>query len=439
MKLKIRNINKVSEADINIDGLTVIAGVNSTGKSTIGKILFSMVKAWNNAYETHGEIRTQKLNKEIDDLYDLLNEYLFTIDDKTEGKDSVTSWFPLPVSAFRKKMESYVASAAFAQMKIEYSVFFDSISMDENTQAAFIKKLENIYILTSDGNGAADSKVEFDKFVDSEFMGKLCTIGTSESNVEFSDASDFKLSIKLVDNAVKSVNSLMYSEITDATYVESPLYLHILDSIVQSVTFLEMPESPVVNKAVVPAHIKDFAEKVCAIKNAGVHNKGDYAEVIHNVSGGVFEYNKDSRQIVYSVNGERFAPINVASGMKAFGMLQMLLDMKFVSGSKVLIWDEPENHLHPEWQVEFAKIMVDLAANGMKILVTTHSPYFIQGVRFYAAKQDVEDKINYYLAENTANNRSVLRCVNNTLNDIYQKLTAPLVKVMNVDAQRKRL
>lgn len=42
MKLKIRDFAKLSQADILIDGITVIAGENNTGKSTIGKILFSL-------------------------------------------------------------------------------------------------------------------------------------------------------------------------------------------------------------------------------------------------------------------------------------------------------------------------------------------------------------------------------------------------------------
>ena len=35
MKLKFRNIGKISEADIELNGVTVIAGSNDTGKSTV--------------------------------------------------------------------------------------------------------------------------------------------------------------------------------------------------------------------------------------------------------------------------------------------------------------------------------------------------------------------------------------------------------------------
>ena len=47
MKLKLKNIAIIKEADITLDGLTVIAGENDTGKSTIGKVLYSLIKTIN--------------------------------------------------------------------------------------------------------------------------------------------------------------------------------------------------------------------------------------------------------------------------------------------------------------------------------------------------------------------------------------------------------
>lgn len=42
MRLNIKNFAKIKDADIIIDGITVIAGENNTGKSTVGKVLFSL-------------------------------------------------------------------------------------------------------------------------------------------------------------------------------------------------------------------------------------------------------------------------------------------------------------------------------------------------------------------------------------------------------------
>ena len=39
MRLTLKNIAKVRKADVEINGITVIAGENDTGKSTVGKAL----------------------------------------------------------------------------------------------------------------------------------------------------------------------------------------------------------------------------------------------------------------------------------------------------------------------------------------------------------------------------------------------------------------
>lgn len=46
MRLKIQNIGMIEYADVNLDGLTVIAGENDTGKSTVSKVLYSVIKSF---------------------------------------------------------------------------------------------------------------------------------------------------------------------------------------------------------------------------------------------------------------------------------------------------------------------------------------------------------------------------------------------------------
>ena len=46
MRLKIDNFAKIKHVEITIDGITVIAGENNTGKSTIGKVLYSAFNAF---------------------------------------------------------------------------------------------------------------------------------------------------------------------------------------------------------------------------------------------------------------------------------------------------------------------------------------------------------------------------------------------------------
>ncbi len=51
MKLELENVGKISLANIELNGITVIAGENNTGKSTVGKILFSLFNSVANMEE----------------------------------------------------------------------------------------------------------------------------------------------------------------------------------------------------------------------------------------------------------------------------------------------------------------------------------------------------------------------------------------------------
>ena len=49
-----------------------------------------------------------------------------------------------------------------------------------------------------------------------------------------------------------------------------------------------------------------------------------------------------------------------------------------ISKEGFLILEEPEAHLHPEMQILFAKYVAKLIQRGMKILITTHSVFFVE-------------------------------------------------------------
>lgn len=67
MKLKIRDFAKIKKADIDLDGITVIAGENNAGKSTIGKVLFAIFNSMNDMEtKIDDERKKQFIKKHID-------------------------------------------------------------------------------------------------------------------------------------------------------------------------------------------------------------------------------------------------------------------------------------------------------------------------------------------------------------------------------------
>lgn len=63
MRLQIRNIGAIEQADISIDGITIIAGENNVGKSTIGKTLYAFLHDMSSWQKTYDEICCSKVEK----------------------------------------------------------------------------------------------------------------------------------------------------------------------------------------------------------------------------------------------------------------------------------------------------------------------------------------------------------------------------------------
>ena len=51
MKLHVENFLKIAKAELEFKGLTVIVGDNNTGKSTVGKLLFSLFDLYSSSDE----------------------------------------------------------------------------------------------------------------------------------------------------------------------------------------------------------------------------------------------------------------------------------------------------------------------------------------------------------------------------------------------------
>ena len=58
MELFLKNIGKIGEASLVIDGITVIAGENNTGKSTVGRALFAV---FNSFCDSESQVRQARI------------------------------------------------------------------------------------------------------------------------------------------------------------------------------------------------------------------------------------------------------------------------------------------------------------------------------------------------------------------------------------------
>ena len=432
MRLQIQNINKIKEADIALNGLTVIVGENDMGKSTIGRAFFSTIKAVSNMRSLSNESSANKASKHIDSLY----KHFY-------GKRSIDGAMEL-LPRFKSEMERICLDEAERNAFLEHlNAKIDEIDLSPRQKSLLKEDIANIRICYDQvDNPAAILKTELAYLVESEFMGQFCSSKSELTYIMLDTEEEGRLIFKAKNNQVTDVSFSERGFYEDITYVESPLYFHLLDSLKYSVAYREMKRT-LGYKPMAPAHVKDFVDKVLNFQNFhtqlslfGPQSKDFHTEdIIH----GMFAYDKSSRSIVYQKDGMKIKPINVASGIKSFGALQLLLDGFCISNNRPLIWDEPENHLHPQWQVEFAKVIVQIVNSGIPVMISTHSPYFLQAVRYYSAMYSIEKYVNYYMAEGANEDMVTIKEVTNDLNQVFLTLAEPLNRIMNVDEVRGKM
>ena len=141
---------------------------------------------------------------------------------------------------------------------------------------------------------------------------------------------------------------------------------------------------------------------------------------------------RDKRTSVgYRVGEYRLDVKNMSTGLKTFAILKSLLTNNYIEANGTIILDEPEIHLHPEWQLLFAELIVLLHREfGLHILLNTHSPYFLNAIEVYSAKYQVSEKCKYYLTENV-DKVSQIKDVTDCVEKICSKLARPLQELEN--------
>ena len=67
----------------------------------------------------------------------------------------------------------------------------------------------------------------------------------------------------------------------------------------------------------------------------------------------------------------------------------------------MLIFENPEAHLHPYAQSNMGKFLALLAASGVQVIVETHSEHIIDGIRYQMAYLDIAEQCTVNFMENT--------------------------------------
>ena len=410
MKLSIKNVGKLKEADVEINGITVITGENDTGKSTVGKVLWSV---FNGFYEIDEKVYKEKVS-ELGKIVDKLM--------KENGYNKITDNF----KDFFGIFDRTEAKIAIELLKNNKNYSEDEIKIIINNYKKDLK-IENISNFVQEINETlkiSDKeiiKVIVSRIMNKEFHNQINAVFSKEKmNIgEISlKIKDKEIDLKIENNEILDVQNYFLIN-KETMYIDNPFILDSYDfddenhqTHLATNVFSEN-ENSVISEIKVKKKLNNIYKKLNSV-----------------LSGEILE-NKNSK-FVYRKNGEDIDLKNLSTGLKTFAIIKMLLQNGTLEENGTIILDEPEIHLHPEWQLKFAELIVLLQKEfGMHILLTTHSPYFLNAIEVFSERHKIDDKCKYYVAENEGNS-SIIKDVTGNTREIYRKLARPIQDLENI-------
>lgn len=416
MKITLHNIGKIGEATIELNGITVIAGENNTGKSTVGKALYSV---FNSLYKINEQIDRER-GYSIERIFGVFSNTLF---DDTDGNK-------LRIKKFIENSKNNLQNSEWLQKEIE-NMFteWDQIpekKINKKELKEAIKRITKILHISDDEIFKA---IVLEK-LNSEFNGQINNIYAPDTKGQIElTIKDNPFTISVLHNEITNMsNNLNLNLNTEVIYIDDPF---ILDEgnpsfwryedvpnhrdYLKRKLFSSKTESNVIDGIIAKDKLKNILFKINTVCS------GEMVKTSPNRFG----YKKNTGDP--SLNIE-----NLSTGLKTFVILKTLLLKGVLEENGTIVLDEPEIHLHPKWQLLFAELIVLIQKEfGMHILINTHSPYFLNAIEVYAEKHKILEKCKFYLAENTEETSNIVD-VTREIDKIYAKLAKPLQDLENI-------
>lgn len=404
MQLILKNVGIIESADIQLNGLTVIAGNNDTGKSTIGKIAFSLTKAYENFEIDSEKEKNRIIRSGFREAYMLTRSSTSFLGKPTlrkffdsilHGDGEVPINIPKIIEDGKNIINSEVANI---ETKTRIIDLFNRLELIYKKEMAKIEKI--VHALS--------------EILDSEFKSQIKNLESENAEIEVYDGENkiIRVIIKANDTRVELEDKIFPFE--SSTFIETPFVLQYKDVFEIEDTY----------------HIEDLLAK---LSNSAIYNEKEES-FISNIIKGKFYFNEKEEVFEFKKRiNEKWVTLNlqnVASGIKNFGLLQLLEKSGEFDKNNLLVIDEPEVHLHPDWQVEYAKVLISLIKRGVRILITSHSPYLIEALNKYSEKEELGSKTNFYLAEKQQNGKTIILDKTEEKDIIFERLSKPFERLI---------
>ena len=422
MRLILENVGKVQEADIKLDGITLIAGENNTGKSTVGKMLFCIFESF---YKIERQISQERINTIGRHIANFYHETFNRAGRKYSVHDLAAE--------FVHNKEQYVGDSRIIRKAIENffenrEINFDAIAYQDTLEQLADKIYSVLFIEDTEIR-----KAILQRTLDSEFGMKIGFLNNESNYSKIQlEIRNSKIEFEVINN--ENINIIQDMSLNkEIIYIDDPFVLDDLQDLLpyRSVYGLNHRDS-LLDKIVRVKDTRDFG----ALDEILVNKKLERIfETMNGICDGDLTVSEDGGNYSYrtsELNGT-LEMSNLSTGIKSFIILKTLLRNGSINDNGVVILDEPEIHLHPEWQLKFAEVIVLIQKEfGVNILLNTHSPYFLNAIEVYVKKYGIEKKCKFYLTDDNEG-RTNIKDVTDLTELIYEKLARPLQDLENLE------
>lgn len=425
IQISIKDYRAVKSAEIDLNGITVISGINGSGKSSISRLLYYAIK-YANDYES---IVSNALKPELAPIDRLIQSSSVGIKRGVATVD-IGNYYKIATESedLYDKIEAYCSS--LEALKGYVSLYekkkdpiFESFS---NRLRSIIK--ESIVTKNIDGEKSLIDLI--DDVI-------RITKGIKRKAYNLSETRNYRLYrnhlTEVLENELKNVRITEYDvPILGKNVASIPVLNYI-----QQVVYIDTPMIVGMNRNIGYPYIEYWRDLNEILERPA---KKSYSISINNIikdiiKGGSYYDDEPSYKgnLKYKrEDGLTIDLVDSATGIKSFSLLQTLLRNGIISSNTLLIIDEPEAHLHPQWIVEYARIIVMMHQKiGAKFFIASHSTDFVSAIKYIAEKQKVQKSLSFYLAEEDKRKRYSYnyRSIGTDIEPIFESFNKSLDKI----------
>lgn len=381
------NYRAIKKAEIIIDGITVLAGENGTGKSTLSRWLYGVTKVLCN-YEAMIENDARKSLKSLLQQIERSRYFLrFPLSQNSWSEMLRFNSFPDDLSMMKK----YVLRIIDLYQDALLSYFERDRKND-----ILVKRLATLFGLENES--ISDPHLLVDRICDqlrtsTEFIVNKAEESKDERRIEtfcelLSELDEplesGTVDVSLVEDDVELIESEHFNPALNIHRVIYYKTYELLDYLDRGSDFHDYLERPLG---------KINPDEMLLVK------------LLNQILDGKIDLSKgeilSERQLYYRREDGLEIPLRqAATGLVSFSFLARLLENGYLREGSLLIVDEPEAHLHPKWIVEYARMLVFLQKRlGLKILLSSHNPDMIAAIDAITRKEGVAEHTNFYFAQ----------------------------------------